>query len=299
MARRRKPVELVYGKSGSGKTTWWLKLARHIWETERKKTRCYHGMGGEETIYAAIDQGEIPDEAVEVFDYTTRPDPLETSRFCCQGWWPNDMGIWQQTIPEDVGFFVYEGLTAMANYIMGSKEGGLADLAAKGHKLGQDSPFQIKQKGATFGGNPPSHFGIAQRYILDFIEESRRLPGWILWTAHERDAEDKETQEKLVGPDVAGKALTAKIGGSFGNTIHLDSASKKVEGKDPVSGKPIARLVSERRAYFTEHFDPDGITLKKYFANNRAFNPARLPECGYLTPPDPVTFYQLLSGAKK
>lgn len=295
---RRKPVELVYGKSGSGKTTWWLKLARHIYKTEGKKTRCYHGMGGEETISAAIDQGEIPEEAIDVFDYTVRPFPLETSRFCCQGYWPEGNGPMRLAIPPNVGFFVFEGLTQMANYIMGSTEGGLADLGAKGNKLGQDSPFQIKQGTTTFGGNPPSHFGIAQRYILDFIEESRRLPGWVLWTAHERDAEDKETQEKLVGPDVAGKALTSKIGGSFGNTIHLDSASKKVDVKDPTSGKTISKLVNERRAYFTEHFDPDAVTLKKYFANNRAFNPERLPASGYLTPPDPIEFYRLLSTAK-
>lgn len=295
---RRKPVELVYGKSGSGKTTWWIKLARHIFKTEGKKTRCYHGMGGEETIYAAIDQGEIPEEAIDVCDYTFLPNPLETSRFCCQGWWPNAMGVWEQAIPADVGFFVYEGLTPMSNYIMGSKEGGLADLAAKGNKLGQDSPFQIKQGKSTFGGNPPSHFGIAQRYILDFVEETRRLPGWVLWTAHETEADDKETSEKLVGPAVAGKALTSKIGGSFGNTIHLDVATKKVEEKDPTSGKTVNRLVTERRAYFTEHFDPDGISLKKYFANNRAFNPGRLPTRGYLTPPDPMEFYRLLSTAK-
>lgn len=295
---RRKPVELVYGKSGSGKTTWWLKLAKHFWETEQKKTRCYHGMGGEETIYAAIDQGAIPEEAIDVFDYTSCDYPIETAQACCQGQWANATTgkLEVQAIPEDIGLFVFEGLTPMANYIMGSKTGGLAEQAARGIKLGQDSPFQIKQSptGKSFGGNPPSHFGIVQRYILDFVEESRRLPGWIIWTAHERDAEDKITQERLVGPDVAGKALTSKIGGSFGNTIHLDSASKKVKKTDATSGKQVDQLVLERRAYFTEHFDPDAALLTKYFANNRAFNPDRLPASGYITPPDPVEFYKLL-----
>lgn len=303
MAVRRKPVELVYGKSGSGKTTWWLRLAIHFWKTEQKKTRCYHGMGGEETIYAAIDQGEIPEEAIQWFDYTERPFPIETAHACCQGLWPADpsdpTSIMQFAVPKDVGLFVFEGLTAMANYIMGMKEGGLAEQAGRGVKLGQDSPFQIKQGTKTYGGNPPSHFGIAQRTILDFIEETRRLPGWVVWTAHERDAEDKETQEKLVGPDVAGKALTSKIGGSFGNTVHLDSASKRAKVTDPLSGKPVDQIITERRAYFNEHFDPDGLTLKKYFANNRAFNADRLPKCGYLTPPDPIKFYEMLRGTKQ
>lgn len=295
MAARRKPVELVYGKSGSGKTTWWLKLAKHIWETEKKKTRCYHGMGGAETIYAAIDQGELPEEAISILDYTFLPNATETARFCCEGKWKTDVGNWESTIPNDIGLFVYEGLTQICNYEMDE----LKQLAAEGKgKFGQDTPIMFQSGNMKCGGNPPSHFGIVQRDILKLIEETRRLPGWVIWTAHERDAEDKETQEKLVGPDVAGKALTSKIGGSFGNTIHLDSASKRVKIKDPASGKEVDTLVIERRAYFTEHFDPDAVMLKKYFANNRAFNPDRLPKSGFLTPPDPVKFYELLKGTK-
>lgn len=294
-ASRRKPVELVYGKSGSGKTTWWLKLAIHLHKTQGLKTRVYHGMGGEETIHAAIDQGEIPEDAIDIVNYTTFDNPFEVCQFCVEGHTYDGMR-WIKAPP--VGLNVFEGLTAMSNYLMGDKEGGLAARAAKGEKLGQDSPIQFTDGKLKVGGNPPSHFGIVQRKILHLIEETRRLPGWVIWTAHERDAEDKETQEKLVGPDVAGKALTSKIGGSFGNTIHLDSASRKAKANDPVSGKPVDVLTSERRAYFTEHFDPDAVMLKKYFANNRAFNPARLPACGYLTPPDPIKFYELLRGAQ-
>jgi hypothetical protein len=292
---RRKPVELVYGKSGSGKTTWWLKLAKHFWEHEQKKTRCYHGMGGEETIYAAIDQGELPEEAISIFDYAEKPFPGETLQLCTEGYWPDANGKFTRDIPSDVGFFVFEGLTAMSNAYMAE----LAQLATDPkHKFGQDTPILFTSGQTKEGGNPPSHFGIAQRKILKLIENTRTLPGWVLWTAHETDAEDKETQEKLVGPAVAGKALASKIGGSFGNTIHLDSASKRVKQRDQATGKDVDVLITERRAYFTEHFDPEGLTLKKYFANNRAFNPDRLPKCGYITPPDPVTFYNHLKGTK-
>lgn len=295
MSPRRKPVELVYGKSGSGKTTWWLKLLIYLHKTAGVRARVYHGMGGEETIFAAIDQGELPEDAVEVINYTAFDNPFETCQFAVEGL-THDGVKWAKAEPR--GLYVFEGLTGMANYLMGDKEGGLAARAAKGEKLGQDSPINFTDGKLKVGGNPPSHFGIVQRKILHLIEETRRLPGWVIWTAHERDAEDKETQEKLVGPDVAGKALTSKIGGSFGNTIHLDSASKRIKVTDPISGKPIDVLSTERRAYFTEHFDPDGVMLKKYFANNRAFNPARLPACGYLTPPDPIKFYELLRSAQ-
>lgn len=251
-------------------------------------------MGGEETIYAAIDQGEIPEAAIDILDYTALPFANETCQMVVEGKL-YDGKKWLDTDMSHVGLFVFEGLTAMANYLMIE----LADKAAKGEgKFGQDTPIMYTSGQRKVGGNPPSHFGIVQRDILRLVEETRRLPGWVIWTAHERESEDKETQEKLVGPDVAGKALTGKIGGSFGNTLHLDSASRIAKMKDPLNGKDISMPILERRAYFTEHYDPDGLTLKKYFANNRSFNPARLPACGYLTPPDPLTFYNLLKDTK-
>lgn len=300
MPIRRKPVELVYGKSGSGKTTWWLKLAIHFWKTQGLRTRVYHGMGGEETIYAAIDQGEIPEDAIDLLDYTPLPNANETCQMMVEGKLAtrNDVTgkvTWEKTPLDGIGLFIFEGLTPMSNYLLRE----LAGLAAAGlGKFGQDTPIMYTSGELKCGGNPPSHFGIVQRDILRLVEESRRLPGWIIWTAHEREAEDRETQEKLIGPDVAGKALTGKIGGSFGNTIHLDTASTRIKQKDSVSKKDIDVLVNERRAYFTEHFDPDAAVLKKYFANNRAFNPDKLPKLGYLTPPDPIKFYELLRGVK-
>lgn len=253
-------------------------------------------MGGEETIYSAIDSGQLPEEAVDLFDYSDKPHAGEVLQLCAEGYWPSVTltSKLEKEIPKDIGLFIFEGLNGMSNALMNE----LANLAANGlGKFGQDTPIQYASGALKEGGNPPSHFGIVQRKILRLIEDTRRLPGWVIFTAHESDGEDKEGGEKLIGPAVAGKALTTKIGGSFGNTIHLDSASKKTEVKDPVTQKMVSQVTFERRAYFTEHYDPDGLTLKKYFANNRAFNPAALPPCGYLTPPDPIRFYELLKGA--
>jgi hypothetical protein len=251
-------------------------------------------MGGEETIYSAIDSGHLPEEAIDIFDYTEAPHAGESLQLCAEGYWPSAQGALTKNIPDDVGLFIFEGLNAMSNTLMNE----LASLAATGQgKFGQDTPIAYSSGKLKEGGNPPSHFGIVQRKMLRLIEETRRLPGWVLFTAHETEGEDKAVGDNLIGPAVAGKALTTKIGGSFGNTIHLDSASKKTESKDPVSGKSVSVLTVERRAYFTEHFDPDGLTLKKYFANNRAFDSSRLPACGYITPPDPIRFYQLLKGS--
>jgi hypothetical protein len=294
--RKASRFDLIYGRSGTGKSTWCLNVAKHLYETSGKTTRWYIGDGGTGTIE---DSGLVEAGVIELCQYNIRENPMATSQDVCRGLWPKDpddpTSPMEFAIPEKVGLFVIEGLSAMADYIMGSKVGGLAWRSAQGEKIGQDAPYKIEDGlGRKFGGNPMSHFGVVQRYVKDFVDESRVLPGMVLWTAHEKTATDRETQEKLIGPEVAGNALTARIGASFGNTIHLDQASKKLKTKDTTTGKDIDALVLEYRAYFTTHFDPEGISLMKYYANNRCATPAILPKTGYLTPPDPIAFYALL-----
>lgn len=300
--KQGKVLDLVYGRSGIGKTRWWLKLAEWMYAQHGLKTRCYMGDGGFLTVY---NSGLVEDGIVEMCHYSERPHPFETSQLCCRGFWPANVD--DSTSPlvaptvdslTPYGLFVFEGLTAMGNYIMGHKAGGLAEQSSRGVKIGQDAPYMIKDGGMVFGGNPLAHFGVAQGHMLHRIQESAGLPGWVLWTSHQRDAEDAETAEKFVGPDCCGKALTSKIGGHFGNTIHLDSASRRVKKKDGVTGKEVDSVIDEYRAYTRTHLDPDGQTFKKYYANNRCWTPEVMPE--YITPPDPVVFYQkLVEGRRK
>ena len=42
--------DLVYGVSGSGKTSWWLKVAAYVFATTGKRTRWYLGDGGMQTL---------------------------------------------------------------------------------------------------------------------------------------------------------------------------------------------------------------------------------------------------------
>lgn len=300
-------VELVYGRSGVGKTTWWINLARALHARTGLKTRCYIGDGGAETIYAS---GLVDEGIIEVFQYNVRDQPSSTARACARGAWPQDKakpeGVLVREMPEVLaktyGLFVFEGLTAMAAYIMSSKPGGFRDLAAKGIKIGQDTPYLVDNGGEKFAGNPMSHFGVVQGMMQDLIEETRILPGIVVWTAHQREAEDFETKEILIGPEVSGKALTSKIGAAFGNSLHLDKVSKKVNSKDTTSGRDVAHEVKEFRAYTTEHYDPDGISMKKYYANNRCATPGVVPEFLVWSPAKPesgpVEFYALLEKGK-
>lgn len=316
--RKRIPIaerfDLVYGPTGSGKTTWLLQLARHIFENTGKKTRWYVG---DQSLEMIDNEGVIDDGVVEAWVYATRPNPLSVAQMMTEGAWPTDpldpkSPLVKPTKPlrEDYGMVVFEGLSVLATYIMGSVEGGLAHRAARGEKMGQDPPFVISDKvGNTtiqFGGNSMAHYGFAQARIIDAILRSKALDVPVVyWTAHERTSEDREAKETIVGPDAAGKAMTSKIPLWFGNTIHLTTAQKRVKSKDVTSGRDVDHFVMERRAYTMDHCDPDGLTSIKFIANNRCpllkndkgipVNP--MPE--YIAPPDPLRFYSIMAEARQ
>lgn len=295
-------VELVYGKSQSGKTTWYLGIAEHLFLTKGLRTRVYLGDGGGETIY---NSGLIEEGILDVWEFNNRPNPFATLQFATEGYWPENTHdinskLIKTTDFSPFGMFVYEGLSVGADYMMGDKVGGLGNRASKGEKIGQDTPYLLVEEGLTFGGNPPSHFGFVQRRIIDLIERSRALPlHFVYWTAHERKAEDNEMKGVFeFGPDVCGQALTNKIGAYFGNSIHMHQVTMKKKVKDALTGKEIDSLLMDRRAYTRRHADPEGNTGIKYYANNRTPKEFadEMPE--FLSPADPIKFYQLLESAK-
>jgi hypothetical protein len=163
---------------------------------------------------------------------------------------------------------------------------------------------RINEGNERFCSNGMGHFGLAQRRIIDIVRACQALPGFVLWTAHERQAEGKDDgDERIIGPDAAGKALVAKIGLWFGNTTHITTAQRKVKKKDPTTDKDVEVLELEGRAYTPDHMDADGTVFTKYLANTRVplvknaqgleENP--MPE--YLARPDPLRFYRILKEA--
>jgi hypothetical protein len=301
-------TELVYGRSRSGKTSFLLKLARYIYLKTGKSTRWYLGDGGGETITTTgwADPGGF----IELYPYVIRNNPMETSQLICEGCFPEDVFAVKTRLlpptPEDltnIGLWVFEGLTAMSDYMMGEREGGLANRMARGEIFNKDESFRFKDGDIQFGGNSRTHYGFVQRKILDLIGRTTRLPGIKYWTAHELKVDDNDYQEALYGPDVVGVKLTSRIGASFGNTIHMHVAHIEKEVVDPLTTKKVKKLVEEFRAYTKVHFDPDGQTRAKYYANNRMDArvvekyPDLMPE--FLVPANPVKFYSLMDEARR
>lgn len=294
--------DLVYGISGSGKTTWWLTMAEAVHQSTGKKTRWYLGDGGGQTINVAD-----MEDFVEVFQYNLWDKPFETTQKMCEGGWPQDVNTPNSKILpttddewKGIGLCVFEGLSVGADYMMGDRQGGLANRMAKGEMLNNDASFKIQDGDLKFGGLARSHYGFTQRRILDIIERTRALPCHVGWTAHERKVDDEEYKETWIGPDVSGKLLTTKIGASFGNTVHLHPVKKIKKGvRDPLTEKIIDAIVIDRRAYTRTHFDPEAGHFVKYYANTRF--PPGTPVEDYMPEfiePNPIEYYKVLARAR-
>lgn len=309
--------DLLYGPSGAGKTRALLDAAEFVHRMTGKKTRWYVGDGGRATVDAS---GMVEDGIIDIWDYATQTYPLTVVQRMTEGYWPVDVqdpkskliAPTPQTVNE-IGMWVFEGLYVVSEYIMGSTTGALADRAARGEKIGQDSPVQVIDPneegkagaGLKFGGNPMAHYQFAQRRIVDAIQRTKSLPGYKAWTTHEVQAEDKENGgEKIVGPAGPGRAMTPKIPLWFANTFHLTTATKKTKQKDLATGAEVATFEMERRMYTRDHADPDGTVFVKNIANTRVathrdakgniVNPMPL----FLAPPDILKFYGMVEEAK-
>jgi hypothetical protein len=276
--------DLYYGQSGSGKSEAARKVAIAIHKATGKKIRVVIGDGSLPTYQSLVDRG-----IVEAMEFSHRHWPPDTTNKLSGGHWPevaddldspllppNDKSM------EDVGGYIFEGASVFGTYIMGSVKGGLADLAGKGVKIGQDSPFQIFQgekidgkatgPGTTIGGNAQSHYMVAQRLIVDAVQRSRGLAPYVLWTAHEATNDpDKSAlmKEMIVGPEVAGKALTVNFQRIFGNTVHCQSIAKRGKIKDEHTGKDMQELDLDYRLWTRDHFSPDNNTTIRYKALTR------------------------------
>lgn len=278
--------DLFYGQSAAGKSEAIRELLEeYLGQNPDKIARVVVGDGSLATYDNLIERGRV--EAVE---FTHRDYPIQVSQKITEGWFPIDGDPQGPLVAPDkqpnfnnVGFYVFEGAAVMANYIMSSIEGGLADLAGKGHKLGQDSPFTIPQgdvnnkgefteDGRNFGGNPPSHYGIAQRHVVDAVQRSKGLGAYVIWTTHEATNDPEKSQivkETLVGPEVCGKAMTAAFQKFFGANLHFQTVAKKAKVTDDTTKRDRVELMLDYRIWPSDHFSPDQNTMIRYKALTR------------------------------
>lgn len=313
-------VELFYGPTGEGKSSAAMRMVAEIYNQTGKKGRVWIADGSKSTY---TDAGLVDAGVCEVADFSQRDWPLSTVSQIVQGYWPADPDDPDSPLnpPNEadftsLGITVIEGISMIGQYIMGDNKGGLAQRSGAGEKIGQDSPVAVTDAdrdpktglykpgtgtGMTFGGNPLAHFNFAQRRIFSYIEMAKQLPGWVIFTAHERGQEDKMSGEKIIGPEAAGAAMTASLPRQFNNTLHFVTAMAKTKKKDDHTAKMVDEIDTEYRIYTRDHFDPDGNTFVKYKAVTRCPVPEMMPQ--YIAKEglgnNILEFYRILAEAKK
>lgn len=252
---------VLYGPTGSYKTSQIGEFAKYIYEKSGKITRLISCDGGG---WAPV-QDLINAGIIEAWRLTDEPKLLAAIMAASRGAWPklHKNGI---RIPgpivmptpstkaaalKDVGAYAVEGWASIASAMM-------RYVVADGRKINEDvvSKFSEDSDFGDFSFGAPSrgHYGFAQSQILDMIKNFSGLPvERILYTSLEGKGEDKISKETQYGPLVAGSAITASIPQYVGDCLHFEDYSEEV-GVDPAN--PTQKLKELRvRVWFTQHPD--------------------------------------------
>ena len=235
----RKRTILLYGRTRSGKSTQIGELAEHVYKTEGKKTRLYTAdRGGVDPIKPYIDLGII--DVVE----QGNSDPFIFFNKAARGFVRDGNGKWVAGDNSNIGMFAFESMTAFADALMAS----LAQKAGENVNIGgaANVVFNVSGDGESFkvSGNNISHYNVTQMRVTGEVWESQKLPAsYILWTASAAKDDDPNASGKVLGPAVAGKALTAEVPRWFNLTFRLDALPSQ-------GGKPERHIL-----YLGNHVD--------------------------------------------
>ena len=237
MANKR--TILLYGRTRAGKSTLIGELAEHVKKTEGKNTRLYTAdRGGIGPIRPYVDLGII--EVVAQGE----TDPWIFLNRAVKGYVRDPAGKWIPGKNDNVGMFAFESMTAFADALMAS----MAKKAGENVNIGGGAnvSFAVSGDGENLkiSGSNITHYGVAQSRITEEVWESQKLnASYILWTASVSKDEDQAASGKVLGPAVAGKALTAEVPRWFELTFRVDALPAQ-------QGKPERHLL-----YLGNHMD--------------------------------------------
>lgn len=250
---------VLYGPTGTRKTSQIGEFAKYIYKTTGKQTRMISADGGG---WAPV-QDLINAGIIEAWRITDEENLLSAIRSCGAGAWPKLMknGIRVSgpvAIPQnkhkalkDVGAYAVEGWASIASGVMG-------DSVDKGRKINEDIVSKFSERGDfgefSFGAPSRGHYGFAQRFILDMIKGFTGLPvDRTLFTSLEGKGEDKISKQTVYGPATAGGAITASIPQYVGDCLHFEDFYVDA-GVDPTNEKQTLKELRVR-AWFQQHPD--------------------------------------------
>jgi hypothetical protein len=257
---------VIYGSTGTFKTTAVAHFAHWIAETTGKATLLFSTDGGgwepcQEEVLAGM---------IRPYKCDSNYIPLPIIRRVSQGYWPenpDEESIEQVNfIPvnwQEIGGIAVEGISSISRMLM-------RHAADKNLKMGQEGTSSFSQPirvmgqlvNETFSQNSKGHYGGVQNQVLSLINNFTALPvSYVLFTGHEKKI-DEPGVGKQFGLDVPGKAIDSAIPPMIGDFIHAQDykvvEKVKVADSGVESGFREEETIRIRcRYYFVKHPDPD------------------------------------------
>lgn len=231
---------LLYGKTGSGKTTQLVELIKRM-ATKEKPARIYLTDGGSAVAYKPL-------VAKGICQLEIYRDPLD--RFI---WIDNAVqgnvlreGKYVDGDPSNLSLIGFESLSGQGDLVLNA----LGQQAAAGQNVGGEPAPALKimaeGKQITIPSGSRTHYLVAQRWLLEKVWQSFALPCPTVWTAHEDIATldkkhpdgDKTLETSaglgirgIIGPMIAGSALTKELPKYFIFTFRLSTRVTEVAKK--------------------------------------------------------------------
>lgn len=255
---------IVYGESGSRKSTAGKHFSHYILNKTGKKTLLLSSDGGG---WGPM-QPEITAGLIQAYRVNSM-FPLPVLRYISKGFWPQNPQESRishtNLVPIDFneyGGLIIEGVTSISMGIMRH----LADGAIK---TGEDATNPFVQKvivngqlqEETFAGNSRGHYGFVLNNLNSLMSNFNAMPfEYVLYTGLESRTEDDD-RTTIYGPQVAGKKGTSQIPSWVGDCIHAQTyqVPREVQVPDPNNpGKFMTSTVvdTSSRFYFIKHPDP-------------------------------------------
>ncbi len=261
-------TSLIFGDSGSYKTTAIGHAAKYIYERTGKTSRMITAEPGWATLRDLRDAGIL-----EVFNIAQFPNPLPLLRKLSEGYWPDGLnGEGAMTTTrlrastaatwEKVGLIALEGLTSGSDLLMRDqtakgrtiKGEGIGEFVEKIDLVGPDGkPLVDVEK---FAFNTQNHYGFTQNEMIARVVGFGALPvERVIFSAHEAKGEEEDTRRAIRGPALAGKAATDRVLKYVGDCLHFEVYSEEKETKD-TDGRVIRFTQTKVRVFFQNHPDP-------------------------------------------
>lgn len=213
----------LIGETGAGKTTQIGQLAKAIKKLTGKDTvlaTC--DRGGQDTIEHLIDLDVIkrerfsfaPDDDIHVWiNHVAQGETFDAERKL----WVN------RTNKDGIGLWVFESGSSMGEECLNK----LARDQAEGKSIGGKSSFNVQLgDGKRIASNTESHYGVIQTFLREKIWQSQQLPGIVLWT-FALDKDENTSGQVMLGPRLAGHAMTTMIPRWFRYTFRIDAVPQQ------------------------------------------------------------------------